>query len=125
MVQRIKLLKQYIPFMKRITGINLQLRYHGTVFGFFWTMLNAFAMITIFTFVFGYSDIKVYLNLELIETFSYSFMPLAQTNTAKIGSSTQTGFQISYVNTLATLIYSKALSLSEINKNYNYFKPRI
>lgn len=54
MVQRIKSLFSYSVFLKRLIQINLKLRYHGTYFGFFWTMLNAFCMITIFTFVFGY-----------------------------------------------------------------------
>ncbi|MDD2714481.1 MAG: ABC transporter permease [Candidatus Wallbacteria bacterium] len=54
MAQRIKLLLSHLQFLRHLVKIDIQLRYHGTFFGFFWTMLNAFAMITIFTFVFGY-----------------------------------------------------------------------
>ncbi|MDD5092476.1 MAG: hypothetical protein PHQ23_16365, partial [Candidatus Wallbacteria bacterium] len=54
MAQRFKALRDHSGLLRHLVVTNLRLRYHGTFFGFFWTVLNAFAMITIFTFVFSY-----------------------------------------------------------------------
>jgi len=54
MARLIEKIKENGLLLSKLIKINLYLRYHGTFFGFFWTFLNAIAMLIIFTFVFSY-----------------------------------------------------------------------
>lgn len=54
MVQRFKLIAEYIPLLNKLIKFNLYQRYHGTALGFFWSFLSSLSMMIIFTFVFKY-----------------------------------------------------------------------
>lgn len=53
-MNRIKLLLKYKQLLLHLVSIELRMRYHGTVLGILWAMLNPIFMLIIFTFVFGH-----------------------------------------------------------------------
>jgi ABC-2 type transport system permease protein len=53
MIQKFREILQYRELLQTLVAKDLKIRYHGTIFGYLWSLLNPFLMMLVYTLVFA------------------------------------------------------------------------